>query len=104
MKTDTLDLNTVYSIKLASGEEMITRIKENDSNRDYLVVSEPVSVAPGPQGMSLVPSIFTADPQGEFKLNKRSIVMICETEYNIKTKYTEAVSGIKVPDKKIILG
>jgi hypothetical protein len=30
--------------------------------------------------------------------------MICETEYNIKTKYTEAVSGIKVPEKKIILG
>ncbi len=104
MNLTDLDYNKVYSIKLASGEELITRVKENGTNQDYMVISEPVSVAPGPQGMGLVPSIFTADPAGEFRLNKNSIVMICETEYNIKTKYTEAVSGIKVPAKKIILG
>lgn len=99
-----LDYNQVYSVKLASGEEMITRIKENDSNKDYMVIMEPVSVAPGPQGMGLVPSIFTADTSAEYRLNKNSVVMICETEHNIKAKYTEAVSGIKVPEKKLILG
>lgn len=104
MKMDTIDLNTVYSIKLASGEEMITRVKENDPDKDYMVVSEPVSVAPGPQGMGLVPSLFTANPNGEFMLNKNSIAVICETEYNIKAKYSEAVSGVKVPEKKLILG
>jgi hypothetical protein len=30
--------------------------------------------------------------------------MISETEFNIKAKYTESVSGIKVPEKKIVLG
>jgi hypothetical protein len=98
----TLDSNTVVSIKLNSGEEMITRVKEVFNT--YIVVSEPVSVAPGPQGMGLVPSVFTANPSGEFVLNTNSIAVICETEYNIKTKYSEAVSGIKVPEKKIILG
>lgn len=99
-----IDENKVYSVKLASGEEMITRIKEKDNDKGYLIISEPVSVAPGQQGMGLIPSIFTADPAGDFILNMNSIVMICETEYNIKTKYTEAVTGIKVPEKKIILG
>lgn len=94
--------NEIYSIKLNSGEEMITRVKEVTDT--HLIVSEPVSVAPGPQGMGLVPSLFTANPNGEFMLNKNSIAVICETEYNIKAKYSEAVSGVKVPEKKLILG
>lgn len=94
--------NEIFSIKLNSGEELITRIKK--VTPEYLIISEPVSVAPGPQGMGLVPSVFTANPSGEFTLNRNSIAIMCETEYNIKTKYSEAVSGIKVPEKKLILG
>jgi hypothetical protein len=97
-----IKINEVVSIKLNSGEELITRVKEVTDA--YLIITEPVSVAPGPQGMGLVPSLFTAKPDGEFTLNRNSIAVICETEYNIKTKYTEAVSGIKVPEKKLILG
>ena len=97
-----IKINEVVSIKLNSGEELITRVKEVTDT--YLIITEPVSVAPGPQGMGLVPSLFTAKPDGEFTLNKNSIAVICETEYNIKTKYTEAVSGIKVPEKKILVG
>jgi hypothetical protein len=97
-----IKINEVVSIKLNSGEELITRVKEVTDT--YLIITEPVSVAPGPQGMGLVPSLFTAKPDGEFTLNRNSIAVICETEYNIKTKYTEAVSGIKVPEKKLILG
>jgi hypothetical protein len=97
-----IKINEVVSIKLNSGEELITRVKEVTDT--YLIITEPVSVAPGPQGMGLVPSLFTAKPDGEFTLNRNSIAVICETEYNIKTKYTEAVSGIKVPEKKILVG
>jgi len=94
--------NEIFSIKLNSGEELITRVKK--VTPEYLIISEPVSVAPGPQGMGLVPSVFTANPSGEFTLNRNSIAIVCETEYNIKTKYSEAVSGIKVPEKKILVG
>ena len=97
-----IKINEVVSIKLNSGEELITRVKEVTDA--YLIITEPVSVAPGPQGMGLVPSLFTAKPDGEFTLNRNSIAVICETEYNIKTKYTEAVSGLKVPEKKILVG
>jgi hypothetical protein len=92
----------VVSVKLNSGEELITRV--NKVFDTYLEISEPVSVAPGPQGMGLVPSLFTSDPKGSFTLNTNSVAMISETEYNIKAKYTEAVSGVKVPEKKIVLG
>jgi hypothetical protein len=97
-----LKAGTVVSVKLNSGEELITRV--NKVFDTHLEISEPVSVAPGPQGMGLVPSLFTSDTKGLFMLNTSSIALIAETEYNIKAKYSEAVSGVKVPEKKIVLG
>ena len=54
--------------------------------------------------MQMIPSIFTADPKGEFKLNTSSIAIYAETDDSVRMKYLEATTGIKVPDKKLILG
>ena len=94
--------NEVYSFKLNSGEELIAKvIKVADS---FLTLEEPVSVAPGPQGVGLIPSMFTADPKGETKLNTNSIAIISQTEDGVKTKYIQATTGIAVPSKKLVLG
>ena len=71
---------------------------------NYINVSDPVSVAPGPQGMGLIPSMFTANPDQSVTINTNSIAMYAETEDSVKMKYIEATTGIKVPDKKIIMG
>jgi len=94
--------NEVYSFKLNSGEELIAKvIKVADS---FLTLEEPVSVAPGPQGVGLIPSMFTADPKGETKLNTNSIAIVSQTEDGVKTKYIQATTGIAVPSKKLVLG
>jgi len=54
--------------------------------------------------MGLVPSLFTADPDGEIKLNTNSIAIYGVTDDSIKAKYTQATTGIAVPNKKLILG
>jgi hypothetical protein len=54
--------------------------------------------------MQMIPSMFTADPKGEFKLNTSSIAIYAETDDSVRMKYLEATTGIKVPDKKIVLG
>lgn len=87
-----------------SGEEMIAKVIATPLNAGYLVLEEPVSVAPGPQGMGLVPSLFTADPKGETRLNTNSVAVSAPTDDSVKLKYLEATTGIKVPDKKLILG
>ena len=92
----------VFTFKLNSGEELIAKIVE--ITRDNIVIQEPVSIAPSQQGMGLVPSMFTADPKGKFTLNTNSISLYAETEDNVKMKYLEATTGIKVPEKKIVLG
>jgi hypothetical protein len=97
-----IETNKVWTLKLNSGEEVITKVISIEGN--YLVVEEPVSVAPGPQGMGLVPSMFTADPTGVTKLNINSISLFAPTDDLVKDKYITAITGIQIPEKKIILG
>ena len=92
----------VYTFKLSSGEELIAKVKM--ASGDWIEIEGPVSVAPGPQGMGLVPSLFTADPTAEIKLNTASVSIYAPTEDGVRMKYLEATTGIKVPDKKIIMG
>ena len=94
--------NTVYTFKLNSGEELIAKVIQ--AGGDFIVMEEPVSIAPTQQGMQMIPSIFTADPKGEFKLNTSSIALYAQTDDSVRMKYLEATTGIKVPDKKIVLG
>jgi hypothetical protein len=97
-----MQVGKVYTFKLNSGEELITKVAE--ITRDNIIIEEPVSIAPGQQGMQMIPSMFTADPKGKFTLNINSISLYAETDVNIKDKYIEATTGIKLPDKKIVLG
>lgn len=97
-----LKSDTVYTFKMNSGEEMVAKVIQ--AGGDWIIVEEPVSIAPGPQGMGLIPSLFTADPKAEIKLNTSSVSLVSETDDSVKMKYLEATTGIKVPDKKLILG
>jgi hypothetical protein len=100
----TIEVGKVYTFKLNSGEELVAKVN-CECTGNYITIEEPVSIAPGPQGgIGLVPSMFTADPSQSVTLNTNSITMYSETEENVKNKYIEAITGIKVPDKKIILG
>jgi hypothetical protein len=94
----------VYTIKLNSGEELITKVTGVDTEHNQLIISEPVSVAPGPQGMGLVPSVFTANPKSEYRLNTSSVALYALTDDTVKDKYTEATTGIQLPEKKLVLG
>lgn len=92
----------VYTFKMNSGEEVVAKVKSTGAG--YVVIEEPVSIAPGPQGMGLVPSMFTAGTKEEVRLNTNAVAMYAGTEDNVKMKYLEATTGIKVPEKKILVG
>ena len=96
------ETNKVYTFKLNSGEELIAKVVSTQDG--YLYIENPVSVAPGPQGMGLVPSLFTADPSQSVTINTNNIAMYVETDDSVRMKYIEATTGIKVPEKKILVG
>lgn len=97
-----ITVNDVWVFKLNSGEEIVTKVTA--STDDEISIYEPLSVAPGPQGMGLIPSLFTADPKAETRLNKNSVAIYALADSSIKSKYIEATTGIVVPEKKLILG
>jgi hypothetical protein len=97
-----MQVGKVYTFKLNSGEEMIAKVI--DITRDNIIITEPVSIAPGQQGMQMIPSMFTAEPRGNVTLNTSAIAFYANTDDNIKDKYIEATTGIKLPDKKIVMG
>ena len=97
-----MELGQVYTFKLNSGEEVIAKVVDKHDN--YVDVETPVSVAPGPQGMGLIQSLFTADPDQKIQINMNCVAIHALTDDGVKMKYIEATTGIKVPDKKIIMG
>ena len=93
----------IWTLKLNSGEELVAKVT-SVTDLD-IVLHDPLSVAPGPQGVGLMPSLFTADPKGEIRLNKNSIAIYAVTDDSVKAKYTQATSNLIVPEtKKLILG
>ena len=97
-----METGKVYTFKLNSGEEMIAKVIE--IGQTNIIITEPVSIAPSQQGMQMIPSMFTAEQRGNVTLNTSAIAFYANTDDNIKDKYIEATTGIKMPDKKIILG
>jgi hypothetical protein len=102
MNTNLINPGSIYTFKLNSGEELVARVV--DVNPDTFAVAHPVSIAPGPQGMGLVPSMFTANMDQNIQLNINSVALVAETDSAVSAKYIEATTGISVPDKKIIMG
>jgi hypothetical protein len=97
-----IKLNEVYSFKLVSSEEIVAKVLEIGS--DYLLLEEPVSITTNGQGMGLIPTLFTSEPQSKIRLNTSSIALTSVTADTVKLKYLEATTGIKVPTKKLVLG
>jgi len=97
-----METGQVYTFKLNSGEEVIAKVTAIDGT--LISVETPVSVAPGPQGMGLIQSLFTADPDQPIQINMNCVAIHALTDDTVKMKYIEATTGIKVPEKKLILG
>jgi len=97
-----LNVNEVYTFKLNSGEELVAKVLEMQDN--IVDITEPISIAPSQKGMTLIPSLFTADLEGKFRLNINSVSVVGHTNEQIRLKYIEATTGITVPEKKIVLG
>ena len=97
-----ITIGQTYTFKLNSGEELIAKVKNTDTS--WIEIENPVSIAPGPQGMGLIPSMFTSNPKEIVRLNTNSISLVALTDDSVQAKYIQATTGITVPDKKLILG
>ena len=97
-----IENNTVYSFKMLSGEEVIGKLIEHTDST--YTVDAPLSVAASPQGIQLMPSLFTTELNPTVTINALAVSYIAETRDDVVDVYRESTTGIKVPDKQIIMG
>lgn len=96
-----LQLNEIYTFKLVSGEEITAKIFNKTA--DSIEVTQPISMVLGPQGLQMMPSLFSANQDKNVHINTATIVMAAETREDVRSKYLEATTGIVTPPAKQII-
>jgi hypothetical protein len=91
---DQIKSNDTITIKLMSGEEVVTRLVEELD--DVFVVSNPMAVVNLQSGIGLGPYVFTAQPHSHIPIVKKNVVSWCLTENNMARKYAEGTTGLKL--------
>ena len=98
----TLELDRVYTFKIANGDEIVTKITAEDA--DTYTVNRPLTVVPGREGVQMIFSLFTADPEKSVIINKAQVSLIAPSREEVGDSYLEATTGIKPVRNKILMG
>ena len=97
-----IEAGNTYTMRMGYGEEIVAKIISIDA--DTYTLSKPVAVVPGQQGIQLMNSLFTADPEQEVTVNKSSVAMIAPVREDVGDSYLEATTGINPVRNKILMG
>jgi hypothetical protein len=97
-----VEAGNTYTMRMGYGEEIVAKITAIGT--DTYTLSKPVAVVPGQQGIQLMNSLFTADPEAEVTVNRSSVAMIAPVREDVGDSYLEATTGIKPVRSKILMG
>lgn len=97
-----LDINEIYTFKLLTGEELVAKVLEITDTS--ITLKQPISTVLSPQGLQMVPSLFSSNPDREVLLNISSWAMVSEPREDVKNSYIQATTGIAPVTKQIITG
>lgn len=84
----------VVSIKTIASEEIVGRLVEETDT--YIILNKPLAFMMGPQGLGLVPYMFSAPQDAKIKVKDSAIASIVKTEQAVAKQYTQQTSGIMV--------
>jgi hypothetical protein len=81
----------VVSIKLISGEEIISRIDEEHT--DHIVLSRPLSVSIGPNGLGMMPFMFL-NSSNTVNIKQSHIIAMGVAKKEASDQYIQGTTGI----------
>ena len=87
------DKNTVYTFKTVTGEEIISRVSEENATT-YTLLKPLVMISTPNGGFGLAPAIFSVNPADPVVLNKRAVALSGRTESDIATQYLAKTTGL----------
>jgi hypothetical protein len=82
----------VVTIRLSSGEELITKlVEETDS---YYKVNKPMLLSMSQQGIGMMPFLFTVNMDKDLNISKSNVVVVCSTASSFADQYIQGTTGI----------
>jgi hypothetical protein len=100
----TLEAGNIYTFKLTTGEEMVAKFISENLAEGYITIEHPILTVISPQGLQMMPGLFSANLDREIKLNSHSWVLIAEPREDVRNSWIQATTGIAPVTKKIITG
>ena len=100
--TMNIKIDEIYTFKLMTGEEIVAKVTE--TNPDYLMLQNPILTVLSPQGLQMMPALFSAESDKSVRLNNSSWAMIAEPRSDVSNSWIQATTGIAPVSKKILTG
>jgi hypothetical protein len=97
-----IETDQIYTFKLNTGEELVARLVESHS--DHMIIEHPILTVLSPQGLQMMPGLFSANMDKKLRLNNSSWAMIAETRDDVRDSWIQATTGIAPVRKQIITG
>lgn len=85
-------IGEVVTIKLTSGEEIISKLVDNTDN--HYKISKPLILHMTQEGLGMIPFLFTVNPDKDIKIYKNSVVVIEVTDKEFADQYLHSTTGI----------
>lgn len=98
LKTNKFKEGDIISVKLVSGEEIVTKLGPQLDGKTTFI--KPVVLSATPQGMGLVPYMMTSNPEKlVIEVSDDKILCTAETQDGVVQEYTKATTGIITANK-----
>ena len=82
----------IVTIKLTSDTEIITRLISQDDSS--ITFEKPMAVSITPQGLGLMPWLFSADASKEITIANSQVYCTMDTLKDLADQYVEGTTGI----------
>jgi len=93
MLIQTFKPNDIITMKLVTGEEIITKFISSDEGS--FKISKPLVLSITAQGPAMTPFLFTAELEGEINVLKSVTVAMAKTEKTTANQYIKGTTGIQ---------
>lgn len=93
MLIQTYKTNDIVTMKLITGEEIITKFISNEDNS--YKINKPLVLSITSQGPAMTPFLFTAELDSDISIPKAAIIATAKTEKTTSNQYIKGTTGIQ---------
>lgn len=85
-------IGQTVSLKLTNGDEVVGKV--TGQTDEGLIISQPVILAAARDGLTMIPFMMTANPEGEFLFRTNNLMCIAKTNEQVSDAYLTSTTGI----------